>query len=103
MNELPIEAQICESTDGPFYQVRLQTVPRVGELIDLTSHIDLAAKHPQPRHLYEVVQIVHKMYDVADEIPVSKRGYHLVSVFVKPSQSGFLESSSPPLPPNDLN
>ena len=27
------------------------------------------------------------MYDVADEIPVSKHGYHLVSVFVKPKQS----------------
>ena len=74
MRELPIEANICER-DGAYYPVLLRTVPRVGELIDLWSLIDQAAKHPPVKH-YEVFQVVHEIHDVSKEIRASKGGYH---------------------------
>jgi hypothetical protein len=89
MAELPIEANICE-IDGAYYPVRLHSVPRVGELIDLFSFIDQADNRPPLKH-YEVVQVVHKIYDVTEKIPQSKGGQHFVSVFVKPSGSKFFE------------
>lgn len=85
--ELPINANISE-IDGPHYPVRLEWIPRVGDLIDLYSFIDTATKHP-PVHRYEVVQIVHKMYDVTDKVSGGEEGHHFVTVHVKPSQSHF--------------
>jgi hypothetical protein len=89
MNKLSIEANICE-IEGPYYQVRLHSVPRVGELIDLFSFLDQSTNDPPVKH-YEVVQVVHKIYDVSEKIPHSKDGQHFVSVFVKPSDSKFFE------------
>jgi hypothetical protein len=89
MAKLLIEANICE-IDGVYYPVKLHSVPRVGELIDLFSFIEQANNRSPMKH-YEVVQVVHKIYDVAEKIPQSKDGQHFVTVFVKPSDSKFFE------------
>jgi hypothetical protein len=84
MAELPINANISE-IDGAYYPVQLKWVPRVGELIDLWSFIDQVGNYP-PMHHYEVVQVVHKLYDVTDH---AREGHHFVTVYVRPSQSNF--------------
>lgn len=62
----------------------------MGDLIDLHSFIDTSTRH-QPAHQYEVVQVVHRLYDVTDKQP---EGYHFVTVFVKPSQSALFSRST---------
>lgn len=81
--ELPIDANISE-IDGPHYPVRLACLPHVGDLIDLYSFIDTATKHP-PAHRYEVVRVVHKMYDVTDKVSEAADGHHFVTVVVRQS------------------
>ena len=83
-----VNANICE-IDGAYYQVHLKWLPRVGDLIDLYSLVDAAARLP-PYHRYEVVQVVHKLHDLEkeDTKPYSG-GHHFVEVYVKPSQSKF--------------
>jgi len=83
MSQLQIEANICE-VDGNYFQVRLYNVPRVGELINLFSYVNQANGLPPTKH-YEVVQVVHELRDVSDNIPQSKDGRHFISVFVKPA------------------
>ncbi len=86
MSELSVEASICE-IGGPYYQVLLHTVPRVGELIDLWSLIDQGENLPPVKH-YEVVQVVHKMQDVSKKIR-QPTGAHSATVFVRRSKSDF--------------
>jgi len=90
MNDLPIEAHICEINDGPYYPVKLHSVPRVGELIDLWSFLNQTAGH-EPAKWYEVVQVVHKIFDVTDKVPRSETGSQFVSLFVKPTASKYFQ------------
>jgi hypothetical protein len=87
MSELPIEATIHE-IDGAYYNVRLHAIPRVGELIDFWSFLNQATGHEPAKH-YEVIQVVHKVYDVSEKTPRSKGGHQSVNVFVKPASSKF--------------
>ena len=82
MNEPPISGTI-EEPDGTCYPVNLWTVPRVGEVIDFVSHIEIAARQPF-RKRYEVVRVVHRVFDVDDKMPKSQPGHHSVTLFVKP-------------------
>jgi hypothetical protein len=88
--DLPVNANICEINDGAYYRVRLNWVPRVGELIDLFSFLDQADAHPA-KHYYEVVQVVHQMYDVTEKVAQSLSGYHYVNVYVRPTTSEYLK------------
>jgi hypothetical protein len=93
MNTSTIEAQVIEINDGPYFNVKLGTLPHVGDLIDLYSLVDEAANYQPDKH-YEVVQVLHKLYEVpANVVPNSREslvaGTHLVTVFVKPSTSNF--------------
>lgn len=97
MSELPIDASICE-IGGPYYQAKLHAVPRIGELIQLYSFAEAAVQMPPMKH-YEVVQVVHGLHDVFDKASQSKDGSHFVTIFVKSSQSEFLESPHLPGPP----
>ncbi len=95
MNKPPIEAQIVEINNGPYFNVTLYNVPRIGDLIDLYSLVDEAADCPPEKH-YEVVQVLHKLYDVPENLSPDSResfvaGTHLVTVFVKPSTSNFFD------------
>lgn len=85
-----IDVQIRETCDGPYYEVRLHSIPRIGELIVLFSFVDMNSGHPPKKH-YEVVQVVHDLHDVSEKIPQAKEGVHSVTVFVKPFQSPFLK------------
>jgi hypothetical protein len=85
MKEPPISGTI-EEPDGTCYSVNLWTVPRVGELIDLLSHVEIRDRQPF-RKSYEVVRVVHHVCDVDDKMPESQPGLHRVKVFVKPSSS----------------
>ncbi len=89
MSKPTIEAHICE-IKGAFYPVKLHAIPKVGDLIDLWSFIDQAAKYPPVKH-YEVVRVVHKIHDVSEKIAHTQDGHHFVSVFVKPSDSELFE------------
>ncbi len=84
-----VNATIKE-VDGAHYPVRLNWVPRIGELIDLYSLIDASTGDP-PDHQYEVVQVVHRLYDVTKKEP---EGFHFITVFVKPSSASLFRQSS---------
>jgi hypothetical protein len=95
MNKPIIEAQIIEINDGPYFNVTLHAVPRVGELIHLYSLVDEAANY-SPNNQYEVVQILHRLYDVPEGLEPNSRqavvaGTHYVKVFVKPAASHLFE------------
>lgn len=89
----PIEANIVEIDDGPFFPVRLFSIPSVGELIDLWSLIDQKAGH-HPRRHYEVVAVVHKLYDIPNDADPGRMGGHFVTVFAKPSTSPYFKNTS---------
>jgi hypothetical protein len=86
LTELPIAAHIREIDNGAFYPVKLATVPRVGDLIDLYSFIEAAEGQP-PNRRYEVVQVVHKVRDVTNLVKESEGGMHFVTVHVRPAHS----------------
>jgi hypothetical protein len=102
MEPPPIEANICEP-DGTFYPIRLQAVPRAGELIDLTSFTE-QAEGRSPKRYYEVVQVVHKMFDAAlnEGDKGHPIGWHFIEVLVKPFESNFLKPGKP-LPAQERN
>ena len=87
MPELPVNANIVEA-GGAYYSVKLAWVPRVGELIDLWSFADQADGY-KPVHRYEVVQVIHRLYDLTDKVPQGQAGFHFVTVHVKPSASSY--------------
>ncbi len=68
--------------NGPSYPVRMEWLPRVGDLIDLYSFIDTSTGH-KPSHRGEVVRVVHYLHDVCDK--THDQGQHFVTVHVKPS------------------
>ena len=79
----------------PYFNVRLHAAPHRGELIHLYSLVDEAAKK-QTDYYYEVVEVLHKLYDVPENLaPDSRRAIvartHLITVFVKPSTSNFFD------------
>ncbi len=79
-----IEAKLVEE-GGACYNVLLRCAPCVGELIDLHSFVDAAAKHP-PRHQYEVTKVIHQLCDVGAKRPSGRNGDHSLTVFVKRSR-----------------
>lgn len=82
-----INANIRE-VDGAYYPVRLQWLPKAGELIDLYSSIDAAAGHPA-HHRYEVLQVVHQLHDIKEGEKRFESGHHFVTVWVRSVQSEF--------------
>ena len=91
MAKLPIEANICEE-GGAYYQVRLSTVPRVGELIELFSFVDQEEGKPPEKRQYEVVQVKHDLHDVSRRNPRFQDGHHFVHIFVQPAASKFFSN-----------
>jgi len=90
-----IEGQVIEINDGPYFNVTLHAVPQVGDLIHLYSLVDQAAEYP-PNKQYEVVLVLHRVYDVPEGLTPNSResyvaGTHYVKVFVKPSRSNFFD------------
>src|SRR4051812_19404452 len=67
-----IEAQIVEINDGPYFNITLYDIPRLGEIIHLYSPVDEAAKK-QTDYFYEVVQVLHKLFDVPENLPPDSR------------------------------
>jgi hypothetical protein len=88
MSNRKINANICEINQGAYYPVKLDSIPNVGELIDLWSSIDQADSYPPKKH-YQVVQVVHKLQDVSDKHHRTQDGHHFVNIFVKPINSEF--------------
>jgi hypothetical protein len=88
MSNLPINAIITE-LDGneTYYEVRLEWIPRAGELINLHSFKD-QVEECQPNHHYKVVQVKHSIYDITEKnkaVPHSQEGMHSVNIYVKNS------------------
>jgi len=95
MNKPTIEAQIVEISNGPCFNVTLYVLPRPGDLIHLYSLVDEAAKK-QTDYFYEVVQVLHKLFDVPEHLTPDSRqamvaGSHTVTVIVKHTTSNFFE------------
>jgi len=83
MEEMLINANIAD-IEGGFHPVRMRTVPRVGEIIQLWVHSEQFSGH-HPTHLYEVVDVVHKLYDVVGEgqAPADCNDEHFITVHVR--------------------
>lgn len=90
ISPLPINANISEINDGPYYQVRLEWLPRVGELLDLYSYVEAANRQPEKRY-YEVVQIIHQLRDITEKVRQSHEGSHFVTVLVRPSEDALFK------------
>lgn len=74
-----IHANVIQK-DGTYYQVKLHTVPRVGERIELTSIRNIeTGHHDQTALSYEVNKVVHKLHDITDKVP---NGSHEIEIFV---------------------
>jgi len=84
---------IISEEDGPHYHANFTWIPRVGELIDLTSFLEIRAKRAnESRRLYEVVAVVHIMQDVVEGGERPQDGHHNLKVVVKKSTNKHLLS-----------
>ena len=94
MADFPKAANGIISEDGgPHYPVKFNWVPRVGELIDLTSFLEIRDKRPdESRRFYEVMAVVHVMYDVVEGGDRSQDGHHNLKVVVRKSTNKQLGS-----------
>lgn len=92
MTKLLIKAAIYEIDNGEFYHTKLYFVPRVGELIHLNSHVQ-QADNRNPNKYYEVVQVSHNLDDISEKLGKTD-GYHLINIFVKPSDSKFFDPNN---------
>ena len=83
MADSPINANIAD-LDGGFHPVLMRTVPRVGELIHLWLHSGQVAGHRRAHH-YEVVEVVHKVYEIGGEADGSGDcgADHFITVYVR--------------------
>jgi hypothetical protein len=88
MSKPPVEANIIEINDGPYFRAKLHEVPRVGELIVFYSFLDEATGHPPKKH-YEVVQVVHLIYEASEKTPSHMRDINSINIYVKPSSGKF--------------
>ena len=86
MSNNKISATIHEINEGPYYEVLLYSIPKVGEYINLYSHLDNSSGH-DATHNYEVINIVHEVHDIATKVESSKDGYHSVRIFVRRSSN----------------
>jgi hypothetical protein len=90
MSNLPINAHIFELDEKKqttYYEVRLEWIPRAGDLIKLHSYDD-QVKGLLPEHYYEVVRVIHSIDDITEKnkaIPQSLDGMHFVNIYVKNS------------------
>jgi hypothetical protein len=94
MADCPAAANgIISEEGGPYYHASFRWVPRVGELIDLTSVAEIRDKRPdESRRFYEVVAVVHVMHDVVEGGERPRDGHHSLKVVVKKSSSEHLRS-----------
>src|SRR5436309_7934125 len=98
MAKAPIEAIVVEINDGPFFEVTFHALPRTGELIHLYSIVDARA-HKQTDYFYEVVQVLHKLFDVPRDLTPDSRdamvaGTHTIVVFVRQTKSALFDAVS---------
>jgi hypothetical protein len=79
-------ASIVDVTGGAQYRVRLDWIPRTGELIELWPFTDPPSSMPGA-HTFEVVQIVHKLFHVvATDLPREEELDQTFMVYVKSHQ-----------------
>ncbi len=77
-----IEAQIVVEVDGSCHRVRLQSVPRVGEIIHLTSHHNMSEKIHPYFFQFEVLRVEHEIHDFSEIEGVATAG-HMIFVIVQ--------------------
>ena len=85
MGSFPVNANICE-VNGPYYPVKLTWIPRVDDLIDLRSYSE-QTDGTQPARHYKVVQVVHRIREIAEKGSRSDGGFHFVEIYVAPAES----------------
>lgn len=88
-NDNLIEASIHE-IDGPYFLVKLQSIPAKGDLIDFFSFVD-ANEPSHGKYRYEVVQIVHYIHDLSEKTGNFVDGAQAVRIYVKKTVSEFFE------------
>jgi hypothetical protein len=72
--------------DGLHFKVRLEWVPRIGEIIELHSAADKAD------YRYEVRSVIHQLRHIGEDAAESQRGEHWVIVHVQHAED---ESGEP--------
>jgi hypothetical protein len=93
MADFPASANgIILEEGGPYYQVKFNWVPRVGELIDLTSLLEIRQNRTdESRRFYAVVAVVHMIHDVVEGGERPFHGQHNLKVMVKKCESKYFE------------
>lgn len=67
-----------DGSEGAYYNTNIGFLPRVGEAIELTSHVDLKSNYPHA-HALKVERIKHIVSDLTgDEI-----GQYLAQIFAR--------------------
>jgi hypothetical protein len=85
MMGLPNNATIVDVTGGAQYRVRLDWIPRTGELIELWPCTDPPSSAPVV-HTFEVVQVAHKVHHVVatdDDADGAENTDQFVTVYVR--------------------
>ena len=95
MSDIPNGCNALIVTPDPgFFHAKLTFVPRVGELLHFTSFVEQRQKKQSVFH-FEVVQVVHHMYEVDDELDddgnQKHKGSQFLHVHVKPTKSRFFD------------
>ncbi len=90
MENKTFNANIVE-IGGAHYQVILQWVPRVGELIHIFSHVDTQSGD-EANHHFEVMKVIHQMSDVPKNNANGPGGQHFVSVYVRRSMDAIFST-----------
>ena len=95
MTPPPIHANIVEP-NGDYWPTKLHAIPRPGDLIKLTSLIDLR-KDLLSLHHFEVIKVMHEVTDSDPDAPDGREtAAQSVVVFVKPAESKLFEGNIAP-------
>ena len=78
-----IDVTIYVGTDGPYYPTKVESLPSVGDYIDLTSYTDM--KHKQEHYIeLKVVKVIHELVEFNEkDTNIIKKHHHNVNLICK--------------------
>lgn len=73
--EIMIDVTVIIGKDGPYYPSSVNSVPRVGDYINLTSHTDMKDKL-EPYHTLKVTKVIHDIIEFNPEYTSVVKEHH---------------------------
>ncbi|EIZ1354451.1 hypothetical protein V4T56_004261 [Vibrio vulnificus] len=70
-----IDVTVIIGKDGPYYPSSVNSVPRVGDYINLTSHTDMKDKL-EPYHTLKVTKVMHNIIEFNPEYTSVVKEHH---------------------------